>query len=198
MSKAIQGAALIAGAIVIDAFALLSTGGIAAFWQPVFWSLLSAGVSMEAAAIANALTSNRGMDISTRMAAGLRQIIYGVQRVGGTTIYQSTTGAGGSGGHYVYNFVIVLATHEIDAVENVYLDGRQVFFRSDGAIGNVGAGRVATPPTCTVTLSGGGVSAITAAGGSGFANVAPARYRVRIYGGGGQGATAYAAGGPGA
>jgi hypothetical protein len=202
MSKAIQGAAMVAAGV-----------GLAALWAfvpPVALGLtlaeanamLAAGAGLvvtgASSLIASALTSNRGMNITTRMAAGFRQIIYGTQRVGGTTIYQSTTGAGGSGGTYVYNFVIVLATHEIDCVQNVYLDGRQVFFRSDGSIGNVGAGKVSSPPATTVTLSGGGVSAITASGGSGFAQVAPARYRVRIYGGGGAGATAYATGGPGA
>jgi hypothetical protein len=198
MSKAIMGAAMIAGAVIIDAVALYATGGIAAFWQPVFWALLSGGVSMEASAIAQALTSNRGMDISTRMAAGFRQIVYGTQRIGGTTIYQSTTGAGGSGGAYVYNMVIILATHEIDCAQNLYLDGRQVFFRSDGSIGNVGAGKVSSPPATTVAIAGGQVTGITASGGAGFSSVAPARYRVRIYGGAGAGAAAYATGGPGA
>jgi hypothetical protein len=43
---------------------------------------------MEAGAIASALTSNRGMDITTRQAASARQIIYGMQRVGGDMVYQ--------------------------------------------------------------------------------------------------------------
>jgi hypothetical protein len=201
MSKAIQGAAMVAGGLALAAvgFFLPPVGILTA---SILAEMMAAGAGLAvtgaSSLIASALTTNRGMNITTRMAAGFRQIIYGTQRVGGTTIYQSTTGAGGSGGTYVYNFVIVLATHEIDCVQNVYLDGRQVFFRSDGNIGNVGAGKVATSPATTVTVAGGAVTAITATGGSGFAQVAPARYRVRIYGGGGAGATAYATGGPGA
>ncbi len=83
---------------------------------------------MEAGAIADALTGNRGMNISTRTAAGLRQIIYGMQRVGGTIVYKSTTGAGGSGGNYVMNFVIAVAADTIDSFINIYLDGRQLYF----------------------------------------------------------------------
>jgi hypothetical protein len=203
MSKAIQGAAMIGVGVTIAALGFFvltpaSLGITIAMMNEIIAAGAGLAVTGASSLIASALTTNRGMNITTRMAAGFRQIIYGTQRVGGTTIYQSTTGAGGSGGTYVYNFVIVLATHEIDCVQNVYLDGRQVFFRSDGYIGNVGAGKVSSPPATTVTLSGGAVSAITATGGSGFANVAPARYRVRIYGGGGAGAVAYATGGPGA
>lgn len=192
---------MIAGGIALAAvgFFLPPVGILTA---SILTDLMVAGAGMAvtgaSSLIASALTSNRGMNITTRMAAGFRQIVYGTQRIGGTTIYQSTTGAGGSGGTYVYNFAIVLATHEIDCVQNVYLDGRQVFWRSDGYASNVGAGKVSHPPTTTVTLAGGAVSSITASGGSGFANVAPARYRVRIYGGGGSGAAAYATGGPGA
>lgn len=47
-----------------------------------------------------------------------------------------------------------------------------------------------------MTLSSGAITAITAAGGSGFCDVKPARYRVRITGGGGSGAAAYATGSP--
>jgi hypothetical protein len=130
---------------------------------------------MEAASIASALTANRGMDITTRQAAGLRQIVYGQQRCGGTIIYESTTGVGGSGGNYVYNFVIAVASHQIDAFINMYLDGRQVFFsqESTGYHANIGCGTVSTPPTTSVTISGGVITGITATGGSGFANVQP-------------------------
>jgi hypothetical protein len=196
MSKALAGAALLAGAAVIDAFAILATGGIAAAWQPIFWSLVMSGISMEAGAIADALTGQRGMSLTTRMAAGLRQIVYGIQRIGGTIIYQSTTGVGGSGGNYVFNYVIVLAAHEIDAIQNLYLDGRQVFWKQTvnphGYRANMGCGSVATPPTTAVTITTGVITGITATGGSGFGNVKPVDgYRVRIQGDG-TGAYAYA------
>ncbi len=64
------------------------------------------------------------MGVTTRQPAGLRQIIRGEQRVGGTMVYISTTGHS----KRQYNLVIVLATHPCEAIENLYLDGRQVFW----------------------------------------------------------------------
>jgi hypothetical protein len=133
MSKAIQGAAMLAGAVGM---------GVAAFFDPVLvasplfdkvWgSLILGGISMEAGAIANALTSNRGQNITTRQAASYRQIIYGTQRVGGVEIYRSTTGSTRN----QFNYVIVIATHECWALQNLYLDGRQVFFNAGSTFGH--------------------------------------------------------------
>lgn len=191
MSKAIIGAFEIAGALAIDLVATLSTAGIAAAFEPLFWSLLMGGIATEAGAIAAAIGGQQGIGITTRQSAGLRQIVYGVQRIGGTTIYQSTTGVGGSGGNYVFNYVICLATHEIDAIQNIYLDGRRVYWKQDGNAANVGCGTVSTPPSTLVHLSGGSVVSATATGGSGFAGVKPSRYRVRFQGDG-SGAAGYA------
>jgi hypothetical protein len=126
MSKAIQGAFMIAGAIGLGAALFLNPALLAtAPWVVnAMWALAAGGVGMEAGAIASALTSNRGQNITTRTPAGLRQIIYGEQRVGGVIVYQST-----SGSHFwQMNMIIVLATHEVDAIENLYLDGRQVYW----------------------------------------------------------------------
>lgn len=91
--------------------------------------LLMSGLSMEMGAVADALTQNRGMDITDREPAAFRQIIYGEQRVGGTMIYESTTGS-----HYdQYNMVIVIATHEVDSILDLYLDGRKVYWQSGSA-----------------------------------------------------------------
>src|SRR6185437_1224487 len=95
-------------------------------------SLVVGGIAMEAGAIADALTQNRGMGITTRQPAAFRQIIYGEQRVGGVIVYQSTTG----GHHDQYNFIIVLATHEIDSIVNLYLDGRRVHWNGSNTGGN--------------------------------------------------------------
>jgi hypothetical protein len=88
------------------------------------------GLGMEAGAIASALTTNRGMNITTRQSASPRQIIYGQQRVGGIMIYKSTTGSHKD----QLNYVIVLAGHQCDALVNLYLDGRQVHWA--GGVGN--------------------------------------------------------------
>lgn len=132
MGKAIEGAAMLAGAAAM---------GVAAFEDPallasptfdkVWGSLILGGVAMEAGAIASALTSNRGMEITTRQPAANRQIIYGQQRVGGVMIYNSTTGSH----HDQWNAVIVLAGHQCHSIQNLYLDGRQVHW-SVGSNGN--------------------------------------------------------------
>lgn len=202
MSKAIAGAAMLAGAGTIFALMTLATGGLGAAVNTVLFlhlmeGLAAGGLSMEAGAIADALTSNRGQNITTRMAAGMRQIVYGMQRIGATTIYQSTTGAGGSGGNYIYNYVDVVASHDIDAFINLYLDGRQVYWSQtanhQGLHANIGCGTVAVPPSIAVTIVGGAITRIVATGGSGYANVKPMDgYRVRITGGGGSGAVAWA------
>jgi hypothetical protein len=128
MAKAIIGAALIAGAVALEIY----TGGAATPLATYMISTaLSIGVSMEAAVIADALTSNRGMNITTRQAAANRQIIYGMQRVGGVIIYKSTTGSHKD----QLNYVIVIAGHVCDSLVNIYLDGRQVHWA--GGNGNV-------------------------------------------------------------
>jgi hypothetical protein len=188
--------------MLVGAAALLFVPGLNVLFTPILLNLMiglaAGGLSMEAGAIANALTSNRGQNITTRLAAGLRQIVYGMQRIGCTTIYQSTTGAGGSGGNYVYNYVDVAATHTIDAFVNLYLDGRQVYWSQtvnpSGHHANIGCGSMAVPPTVSRTITGGVITAISATGGSGLANIKPMDgYRVRIYDpNGGSGAVAWA------
>src|ERR1039458_5853410 len=113
MSKAIAGAAMIGAAIGMGALAALDPMLILnPFYDHLMLTLGYGGLAMEAGAVAEALTTQRGQNITTRMAAGLRQIIYGMQRIGGTVVYQSTTGAGGSGGNYVYNYIIAVANRE--------------------------------------------------------------------------------------
>ncbi len=130
MSKAIEGAAMLTGALGLGvaSFFLASTGvGVAAlpFLAHAMEALAVGGISMEAAAIAGALTSNRGTNITTRQAAGYRQIIRGRRRVGGTLIYKSTTGSHKD----QVNYVIAVASHQIFAFTGLYLDGRQVFWQ---------------------------------------------------------------------
>jgi hypothetical protein len=129
MSKAIQGAAMLAGAVGMGAAAFLDPALVASpFFDKIMASLVIGGISMEAGAIAGALTQNRGMGITTRQPASLRQIVYGEQRVGGVEIYRSTTGSH----HDQFNFIIVIAGHEIDSIVNLYLDGRQVYWLGSG------------------------------------------------------------------
>ncbi len=136
MGKALTGAAEIAGAIGM---------GTLAFFQPellalpgyaeAMYGLGMAGLSNEAGAIADALSANRGQNITTRQPASFRQVVYGMQRVGGTLIYPSTTGSHKD----QYNRVIVLATNQLSAITDLYLDGRRVVW-VPGRVGNVTVG----------------------------------------------------------
>jgi hypothetical protein len=128
VSKAIEGAAMLGAAVGMSAVAAFVDPALIAspFYDKAIIALAVGGISMEAGAIASALTQQRGTNITTRQPASYRQIIYGCQRVGGVMVYSSTTGSK----HDQYNMVIVLATHEIWAIENLYLDGRRVNWAS--------------------------------------------------------------------
>lgn len=133
MSKAIQGAALLAGAAGMMFLSFFTAGLTSIVAYDLMVAFAAGSVAMEAGAIASALTSNRGVGITTRQPASFRQIIYGEQRVGGIMVYESTTGSHRD----QYNMIIVIATHEIDSIVNLYLDGRQVHWASPGHPGNV-------------------------------------------------------------
>lgn len=133
MSKAITGAVMLAGAVGMGAAVFLDPELLASpLFDKIWIGLIAGGISMEAGAIADALTQNRSVGITTRQPASFRQIIYGEQRVGGVLVYESTTGSK----YDQYNMVIVLATHEIDAIENLYLDGRRVHWDGSNTGGN--------------------------------------------------------------
>ena len=132
MSKAVEGAAMLGAAVGMGALAFFNPALIASpLYDKIMESLVIGGIAMEAGAIADALSSNRGTNITTRQPAAFRQVVYGEQRVGGVLIYESTTG----GSHSQYNQVIVIASHVCDSLVNIYLDGRQVFFTGSG-VGN--------------------------------------------------------------
>lgn len=122
-------AALVAGAFFTGGADLAIAFAVGSSWgSSLMGSLLIGGLSMEASAVAGALAHASGIGITTRQAAALRQVIYGEQRVAGTVIYQSTTGS-----HFdQFNYIIVLAGHEVDSIVNLYLDGRQVIWSGSG------------------------------------------------------------------
>ncbi|WP_433963671.1 hypothetical protein [Tunturiibacter gelidiferens] len=133
MAKAIEGAALIGAVLGAEVLTAMFDPALTVnpMFQKAMFAIAMEGISMEAGAIASALTNNRGQNITTRTPASARQIIYGQQRVGGVIIYKSTTGSH----HDQLNYVIVLAGHVCDSVVNIYLDGRQVHFA--GGVGSV-------------------------------------------------------------
>jgi hypothetical protein len=122
MSKAIQGAALLAGAVGMGVAAFLDPALVASPLYDKIWAqLVIQGTAMEAGAIADALTQQRGSNVTIRQPAGNRQIILGMQRVGGVLVYATTTG----GNHRI----IVLAGHVCHSILNLYIDGRKVFWQ---------------------------------------------------------------------
>ena len=129
MGRALQGAAFLAGAVGMGVAAFMDPALIASpLFDKAWGMMIAAGVSMEAGAIASALTGNRGMGITQRLAAGARQVVWGQQRVGGVEIYRSTTGSS----HDQFNYVIVITGHEVYNLVNLYLDGRQVHWQGSG------------------------------------------------------------------
>ena len=127
MGKALTGAIELGGAVALGAAAFLDPVLIASpLYDKAIFALALGGISSEVGALADAITGNRGINITTRQSAGYRKIIYGEQRIGGTLVFNSTTGSH----HDQDNNVIVLAGHTIDGIVGLYLDGRQVFFNS--------------------------------------------------------------------
>ena len=127
MSKAIEGAVALAGAVGLGFAAFMDPALVASpLFEEAMKALVLTGVSLEAGAIADALTGNRGMGITTRQSAAARPVVYGEWRVGGVLVYESTTGSGPG----TYNQVIVVAGHPASAITNIYLDGRLVYFAS--------------------------------------------------------------------
>src|ERR1700744_120965 len=77
MSKAVEGAAMLAGAVGMGVAAFLDPALLATVWFDKVWaSLIVGGISMEASAIGSALTQNRGMSITHRQPASLRTVVY--------------------------------------------------------------------------------------------------------------------------
>ena len=129
-------------------------------------SLIMSGISSEIGAISQALGHQGGMNVTTRQPAGLRQIVRGTQRVPGTIVYASTTG----GTARQYNMVVVGATHSVDALQNMYLDGRRVVWQP-GSHGQMAIGQVSNPATIGVTIASGVITQLArTAGGAGYFN----------------------------
>lgn len=124
---------MLAGAVGLGAAAFFDPLLVASpLFDKALFALVAGGISSEAGAIADALSSNRGSNLTIRQPAAYRQIVYGQQRVGGVLIYASTTGSH----HDQYNHIFVLAGHTIDSYVNLYLDGRRVYW-AVGSQGNI-------------------------------------------------------------
>lgn len=121
MAKAITGVAELAGAAALGVGAFLTGGAALAIpgYAQAMTTLVISGIASEAGAIADALTSNRGMQIAKRQPASNRGIIYGTQMVGGTVVHLSTSG-------HQYHRLLVLTGHACHSIQGIWIDGRKV------------------------------------------------------------------------
>lgn len=123
MAKIVEGAALIAGAVLTAVFVPTLTP----FLISVLVSVASTGVSLLMAGISDALHHDLGSAVAMRQAAAPWTVVYGRSRVGGTIVYLSLTDS-----NKYLHLVIVHASHAVQAIQALYLDGKQVFLGGDG------------------------------------------------------------------
>lgn len=124
MAKIVEGAALIVGA----ALAFVFTPELTPFLIGLYTSLATTGASVLLAGIAQALQHNLGTTVALRQAAAPQTIVYGRSRVGGVIVYTSLT----RGSNKLLHLVIVHASHAVQAISALYLDGKQVIIGSNG------------------------------------------------------------------
>ena len=81
----------------------------------------------------------RSIFINTDIPIGNRKIIYGTRRVGGQVVYRATNDIGldydgnvVSGDNTYLDYIIVLASHECDAIEQVYINSEPIEIDSQG------------------------------------------------------------------
>lgn len=124
MAKIVEGAAIIAGAVI----ATILTGGaaspllVAAWGTAILSAAASIGASLILAGVAQALQHELGTTVALRQAAAPQTVVYGRSRVGGVIVYMSLTG---SSDKYLH-MVIVHASHAVQAISALYLDGKLV------------------------------------------------------------------------
>lgn len=130
MAKIIEGAALIAGAVV----ATVLTGGLASPLLLTAWGVAIAGTAVSMGAslllggISQALQAGPSLAFSVKQPAAYRPIVYGQSRVAGAIEYEGT-----SGSNHDLNQVIVWAAHQCQSVDTLYLDGRALNYSGDSS-----------------------------------------------------------------
>lgn len=85
------------------------------------WAAVSIGASFAFSEIGKALAPGPSLPTSVMQAAAPRQTVYGQMRVAGVYAYVGTS----NGGSYL-NMVIMWASHQVQSIDTIYLDGRAV------------------------------------------------------------------------
>ena len=121
MAKIVAGAALIAGAVALD----VVTGGAAVgLTAAEIGALGSMGVSMLAGGIADALKYGQGTGVAVHnQSASAWIMVYGRQRIGGSSVDVSISG---DGNRWLW-MVIAHAAHRVKSMDAIYLNGQQAF-----------------------------------------------------------------------
>ena len=159
MSKIVEGAALIAGAVGLMVFApelapLLGVMTSTVFDVGVGAALM--GGALESEGIAAAISGSNN-PFSIRQAAAPWQIIYGQTRVSGTIVYCSSSGSKKE----ELNLVIVWAGHPCESIDTIWIDGRRVYLD-----GKTTSGAPLTDPDNIVLDMQGNPTAGSAPGGN--------------------------------
>lgn len=132
IAAAAWGAGLIAGWTAI----LVAVSAAASF---VAQSLMQKGATKGPSPTADSGPVKIDQQQSLRQAASARRVVYGRARVGGIYAFQEIT----EGNQYLY-FCLMLAGHQIEAVEEVYFDDEKLIFdpeSDDLGLGNVIEGK---------------------------------------------------------
>lgn len=120
------------------AYAGLHAVGVAAFsWTAVATAAAFAG----AASLVGQLTAKtpdaydlgaqlRGQLVSMREPAASARVVYGKTRVGGTIVFMEATGPNNETMH----IAVVMACHEIESVESIFLNNEQALLGQDGDV----------------------------------------------------------------
>lgn len=108
----------------ITTFIVGATASTATYWT--VYTLTYVALSMVTTALITALTpkpdqnpnNSNGLQVNSKNALAPMQFVYGKARKGGTITFQEVTG----GNNKILHQIISLAGHEIDSVEDVYLN----------------------------------------------------------------------------
>ena len=148
MAKAIK-AAVVAALVV---FVVATTGGVGAAAFSAFGltgaaamaavtfatTLISSGLSMLTSKGIEANNKNFGTKVTSRNATAPRQIVYGETIVGGTIVHMQTSGTD----NHLLHMVAIVAGHEIQSLEALRINGKNVVIGSNTTTSTIGGKQV--------------------------------------------------------
>ena len=123
--------AVIAPNLAASAAAAIAAGQAVSFAYTALVTAVSVGLSAVTSWAVAALTPapptpKQSLLVNSRNAAGPQEIVYGEVRKGGTITYLETT----RGGSVLYQ-IITLASHEIESVEEIYINDEVAVLSND-------------------------------------------------------------------